>query len=200
LALFAGTWLAQLSIVPIMQFATGKFWQLFAFVADHTRWWVTLAFIVPLISSATSINFIVFFLAAIANAVLGKTLKHIIGQARPVSSSRQGPGMPSSHAMSLFFIATYAGMFAWPERPFFVPLSKETHSLTLIADAIEGITASAPLVLASVLSWWRVKRKLHTEPQVLVGAALGTTNAYMMKKIEPNIIALLEGTLALGAT
>ncbi|KAJ0097081.1 hypothetical protein Patl1_28971 [Pistacia atlantica] len=46
-------------------------------------------------------------MGSVVNAILSVTLKRILNQERPVSTSRSDPGMPSSHAQSIFFIVTY---------------------------------------------------------------------------------------------
>ena len=43
----------------------------------------------------------------ILNAILSKVLKRVINQARPEGARSADPGMPSSHAMSLFFLGTF---------------------------------------------------------------------------------------------
>ncbi|RZC44639.1 hypothetical protein C5167_037595 [Papaver somniferum] len=47
-------------------------------------------------------------MGAVANAWLSITLKRILNQERPVASLGSGPGMPSSHAQSIFFASVYA--------------------------------------------------------------------------------------------
>lgn len=45
---------------------------------------------------------------SIINSVLSVVLKNILNQERPFPTSRSDPGMPSSHAMSIFYIFTFA--------------------------------------------------------------------------------------------
>lgn len=45
-------------------------------------------------------------MGSIINAVLSIALKRIINQERPTSALKLDPGMPSSHAQSIFFIIT----------------------------------------------------------------------------------------------
>ncbi|KAK3012361.1 hypothetical protein RJ639_013005 [Escallonia herrerae] len=47
-------------------------------------------------------------LGSVLNAGLSNTLKQIVNQERPVSTLGSGPGMPSSHAQSIFFAVVFA--------------------------------------------------------------------------------------------
>lgn len=47
-------------------------------------------------------------MGSIINAVLSVALKQILNQERPASALKSDPGMPSSHAQSIFFIFTFA--------------------------------------------------------------------------------------------
>lgn len=47
-------------------------------------------------------------MGSIVNAILSIVLKRIINQDRPLSGLKTDPGMPSSHAQSIFFIVTFA--------------------------------------------------------------------------------------------
>lgn len=46
-------------------------------------------------------------MGSVLNTVLSVTLKQILNQERPVSALRSGPGMPSSHAQSIFFTVVF---------------------------------------------------------------------------------------------
>ena len=48
-----------------------------------------------------------FLLGAVSNALLSKILKRLINASRPQGAQLSDPGMPSSHAQSLFFFAGY---------------------------------------------------------------------------------------------
>ncbi|XP_026396578.1 lipid phosphate phosphatase epsilon 2, chloroplastic-like [Papaver somniferum] len=95
----------------------------------------------------------------VANAWLAITLKRILNQERPVAILGTGPGMPSSHAQSIFFASVYA-------------------ILSLVKSlGLNGVTVTIRvLVLAfrSYLSWLRISQRHHTISQVVVGAILGT--------------------------
>ncbi|XP_071724055.1 lipid phosphate phosphatase epsilon 2, chloroplastic-like [Rutidosis leptorrhynchoides] len=99
-------------------------------------------------------------MGSVVNSILSVALKRIFKQERPFANLRSDPGMPSSHAMSIFFIFTFLIMsiIEW--------LGTNELSLAL------GVFT---LTSASYLTWLRVSQKLHTISQVVVGAILGTT-------------------------
>lgn len=102
---------------------------------------------------------VAFFIGSITNGILSKVLKRIINQSRPpdlataeMTLKPSDGGMPSSHAMSLGFIGT--------------------------TTALHVSWAPVPVLLYIVVSlWYRVKVKLHTTAQIMVGAAVGTMHA-----------------------
>ncbi|KAI3848829.1 hypothetical protein MKX03_034215 [Papaver bracteatum] len=98
-------------------------------------------------------------MGAVANAWLSITLKRILNQERPVASLGSGPGMPSSHAQSIFFASVFA-------------------ILSLIKSlGLSGVTVTIGvlgLAFSSYLSWLRISQRHHTISQVVVGATLGT--------------------------
>ncbi|XP_022132439.1 lipid phosphate phosphatase epsilon 1, chloroplastic-like [Momordica charantia] len=97
-------------------------------------------------------------MGSVINAVLAMVLKRILNQERPIATLRSDPGMPSSHAQSIFFIVVYVALSAveW-----------------LGANAISLFICGLSLIFGSYFSWLRVSQKLHTISQVLVGAVLG---------------------------
>ncbi|XP_031114683.1 lipid phosphate phosphatase epsilon 2, chloroplastic-like [Ipomoea triloba] len=97
-------------------------------------------------------------IGSVLNSALSHILKRILNQKRPVSTSRSDPGMPSSHAQSIFYIVTFAvvSMVQW-------------FGLNGLTAALGGII----FALGSYFSWLRISQKLHTVNQVLVGAAIG---------------------------
>ncbi|KAJ0039784.1 hypothetical protein Pint_28332 [Pistacia integerrima] len=99
-------------------------------------------------------------MGSVVNAILSVTLKRILNQERPVSTSRSDPGMPSSHAQSIFFIVTYIILSV-----------EEALGLSGATFAISGLA----MACGSYLSWLRVSQQLHTISQVAVGAAVGFT-------------------------
>ncbi|OVA08752.1 Phosphatidic acid phosphatase type 2/haloperoxidase [Macleaya cordata] len=96
---------------------------------------------------------------AVLNAWLSITLKRILNQERPISTLRSDPGMPSSHAQSIFFAVIFAILSLVKS----VGFNEVTVTIGVLA-----------LALSSYLSWLRVSQQLHTISQVVVGAILGT--------------------------
>ncbi|XP_059640300.1 lipid phosphate phosphatase epsilon 1, chloroplastic-like [Cornus florida] len=96
---------------------------------------------------------------SVLNAGLSVALKHILNQERPIPTSRSDPGMPSSHAQSIFFtnIFVIKSMMDW--------LGVNGYTVTL---------SVLLLALGSYFSWLRVSQKLHTMNQIVVGATLGS--------------------------
>ncbi|RDY09350.1 Lipid phosphate phosphatase epsilon 2, chloroplastic, partial [Mucuna pruriens] len=99
-----------------------------------------------------------FAAGSVLNAWLSVWLKHILNQERP-STLKSDPGMPSSHAQSIFFTV------------FFLILSSvEWLGLNGFTIAISGLV----LAFGSFFSYLRVSQQLHTVSQVVVGAAIGS--------------------------
>lgn len=99
-----------------------------------------------------------FFIGSIVNAILSKILKKIINQTRPLELDDDNhpgdKGMPSSHAMSLGFIATFV--------------------------ALEYPIVQIPSVIYTIVSlWYRIQVKLHTWQQIVVGAVLGSLHGWI---------------------
>ena len=75
-------------------------------IGRNTKWIVSgLAAIILMIRRDAAT--ILCLIGAITNAIFGKILKRIINEARPKGARLIDPGMPSSHAQSLFYFATY---------------------------------------------------------------------------------------------
>ncbi|KAM7250933.1 hypothetical protein ACFE04_022816 [Oxalis oulophora] len=98
-------------------------------------------------------------MGSVLNAMLSVGLKKVFNQERPFANLRSDPGMPSSHAMSIFFIFTFVIM-----------------SITewLGVNKLSFAVGTFLLASASYLTWLRVSQKLHTLSQVVVGAIFGT--------------------------
>ncbi|KAJ0962890.1 hypothetical protein J5N97_028012 [Dioscorea zingiberensis] len=96
---------------------------------------------------------------SVVNAFLSITLKKILNHQRPVSTLRSDPGMPSSHAQSIFYITVLGilSLFHW-------------MGINLFTITIGAFT----LASGTYLAWLRVSQQLHTKGQVLVGAILGS--------------------------
>ncbi|XP_008241715.1 PREDICTED: lipid phosphate phosphatase epsilon 1, chloroplastic [Prunus mume] len=98
-------------------------------------------------------------MGSVANTILSAALKKILNQERPVPSLRSEPGMPSSHAQSIFYIVLFTiwSVVEW----------LGINEITLTIGAFT-------LATGIYLSWLRVSQKLHTLSQVVVGATFGT--------------------------
>lgn len=97
-------------------------------------------------------------LGAAASYLLSLILKRVLNHERP-TDLRSDPGMPSSHAQSICYAATFFVLSLYHYLG--------TNYLTMILGP-------ATLSLALYLSWLRVSRRLHTLNQVMVGAAVGS--------------------------
>ncbi|KAL5704699.1 dolichyldiphosphatase [Ranunculus cassubicifolius] len=97
-------------------------------------------------------------MGCVLNSYLSIVLKKVINQERP-STLGSGPGMPSSHAQSIFFAVVYAILSmvkCWG-------LNEYTITVAVLAFAF-----------SSYLSWLRVSLRHHTISQISVGAVIGT--------------------------
>ncbi|XP_042482677.1 lipid phosphate phosphatase epsilon 1, chloroplastic [Macadamia integrifolia] len=98
-------------------------------------------------------------MGSIVNVLISVTLKRILNQSRPTSTLKSDPGMPSSHAQSIFFAVVFIilSLVEW-----------------LGLNEISVIVGTLVLACGSYLSWIRVSQQYHTINQVLVGAVLGS--------------------------
>ncbi|XP_051193124.1 lipid phosphate phosphatase epsilon 1, chloroplastic [Lolium perenne] len=98
-------------------------------------------------------------MGAVANTILSSILKKMFNHERPAPALRSDPGMPSSHAQSIFYAAVFLvlSVFYW----------LGTNYLAMILGA-------TTIASASYLSWLRVSQRLHTLNQILVGATVGS--------------------------
>ncbi|XP_021300865.1 lipid phosphate phosphatase epsilon 2, chloroplastic [Herrania umbratica] len=98
-------------------------------------------------------------MGSILNALLSVGLKRVLNQERPVAGLKSDPGMPSSHAQSIFFtiVFTIGSVLEW--------LGVNELSVSISALA---------LAFGSYFSWLRVSQQLHTMSQILVGAIIGS--------------------------
>ncbi len=115
-----------------------------------TKWIVSLAVTIGVFWRPRNFQGPYIVVGSIAATYLATFLKKTINQGRPDGAPFSDPGMPSSHAMVSFFVAT-----AW-------------------LHALGG--KGAPLFLGSALfvSILRVVCGYHTIPQIAVGGSLGT--------------------------
>ena len=101
-------------------------------------------------------------LGSIVSAANCKAIKRAINAPRPDGAYKADPGMPSSHAQSLAFLASYTAA-ANLEGQGFSPAA--------------WTQAGGLLALAAFLTWLRVATGLHTVEQVGAGFALGLGSA-----------------------
>ncbi|RZC44641.1 hypothetical protein C5167_037591, partial [Papaver somniferum] len=105
-------------------------------------------------------------MGAVANAWLSITLKRILNQERPVASLGYSPGMPSSHAQSIFFASVYA-ILSW--------LNGVTVTIGVLGLAFSSYLQSNVVLYVLLIHFWlRISQRHHTISQVVVGAILGT--------------------------
>lgn len=125
-----------------------------------------------------------FLFGAISNALLSKILKRLINSSRPTGAPLEDPGMPSSHAQSLFFFAAFlaSGAQIWS-----MPI--EFANGTPLASVFRAVASVAIVALAAVLTLLRVRAGLHTMAQIGVGAVIGAANGALWFRTSP---ALLE--------
>jgi membrane-associated phospholipid phosphatase len=107
-----------------------------------------------------------FFLGSIGNGILSKVLKKLLNQSRPealqsvkMKLKPSDGGMPSSHAMSLGFIATFTTISLIP----------------VVAPWSFGLL----WIYVAVSLAYRVQVNLHTWQQVVVGLITGASNGWM---------------------
>ena len=94
---------------------------------------------------------------AVINAIFSKILKRLINESRPAGAQESDPGMPSSHAMSLFFFATYLVLLA---------VTAPTLPLLPPGPTPRAGAAAVVLGLASYGAVHRVRSGLHTPAQI----------------------------------
>ena len=125
-----------------------------------------------------------FLLGAISNALLSKILKRLINASRPTGAQLEDPGMPSSHAQSLFFFAAFlaSGAQIWS-----MPSSFELSPMQTVQ--LRAAASLAIVALAAMLTLLRVRAGLHTMAQISVGAVIGAANGASWFRTSP---ALLE--------
>ncbi|KAL9671452.1 hypothetical protein QQ045_009020 [Rhodiola kirilowii] len=95
---------------------------------------------------------------SVVNKILSNVLKRVLNQDRPVSTTKSDPGMPSSHAQSIFYAAAYIVV---------------SMVAGLGVNALTLVLSSLVFAAGSYLSWLRVSQQFHTVSQVLVGAIMG---------------------------
>ena len=122
-----------------------------------------------------------YVVGSIFNAALNKVLKRVINESRPASARKTDPGMPSSHAASLFYLSFY------PTVAYFFHVIQQhgSSSVSTLAFAFSqdypgfymSLAVASLLPLGTFLTWLRVKLGFHTMEQVLVGAIVGCSSS-----------------------
>ncbi|KAJ4967190.1 hypothetical protein NE237_019039 [Protea cynaroides] len=117
---------------------------------------------------------------SIVNVLLSVSLKQILNQKRPNSTMKSDPGMPSSHAQSIFFAIVFVilSLVEW-----------------LGVNELSVIIGTLVLACGSYLSWIRVSQQYHTINQVLVGAVLGSICSILWWRLYLGVLDVLWPSL-----
>lgn len=128
--------------------------------ADLTKWTVTTAVAAGCLyrRDATTLLYII---SAMVNTGVAKLLKKILNEPRPSMTTRDDPGMPSSHATSLSFLSLAI---------LFYIIRESSGAFWLGSSA-------ASVALAVIACSWRVKAGYHTVEQICAGWLVGAIDA-----------------------
>ena len=99
---------------------------------------------------------------SILTSLAGKLLKRLLAHARPAGARKADPGMPSSHAVSLGYLATYAASALYASGGAGHPWWPAAVGLQALGLALTAL---------------RVVLGYHNVPQVVVGYAFGGCSA-----------------------
>ena len=119
---------------------------------------------------------------AIVNALLAKLCKRLFNASRPDGAGLSDPGMPSSHAQSLFFFATYLSMML--DEPALSSVLRGNAYTFILSRLLPVAFFGAAAVLASL----RVRAGLHTIAQVGVGACFGSAFGAGWVAAQPRLV------------
>jgi len=111
---------------------------------------------------------------SILTSLAGKLLKRLLAHARPAGARKADPGMPSSHAVSLSYLSTYAS----------VSLLEGAPGQELAACALQALGVS--------LTALRVVLHYHTVPQVVLGYGFGAGAALMLHRLSLALLPPLQ--------
>ena len=150
----------------------------------ETKWVVSSALAAVLLYTGGDPSVALLVLGGLINALLGKLAKAILAQPRPDGATKTDNGMPSSHALLLFFFGSYLAVFCFKmgyavitmPRPAGVTTAAARHDAALSAALRAAqwlFGAILSIVGAALLSWSRVNAGLHTAAQVAVGGLIG---------------------------
>lgn len=129
-----------------------------AILNNLSKWLVSAVFVVILLIRHDA-EALWAAMGSVINSGISKLLKRSLNQERPVANLRSDPGMPSSHAQSIFYFVVFCvlSLMQW----------LGWNGLT---TSMSGLI----VLVGSYFTWLRVSQKLHTVSQVVVGALLGT--------------------------
>lgn len=143
---------------------------------DATKFFVSLIALAVLLWLHNAPAALALF-GSVVTSGAGKVLKRVLAHSRPDGAPKADHGMPSSHAVSLAYLSTYAA----------AALLKHVPSPWM--PVLAGVVVAAGLFLTSL----RVVLGFHTLPQVIVGWVFGascagsffaTANAFLLPLIE----------------
>ncbi|KAA8495960.1 Lipid phosphate phosphatase epsilon 2, chloroplastic [Porphyridium purpureum] len=134
--------------------------------ADLTKWIVSFSVFGGIVYFHNA-HALLLTCGAITGGMVGKALKAIINETRPEGSKLVDPGMPSSHALQLFYWASVMTI------TMFSTVSAEPSIVFRLA------VSGALFVFAIVSASWRVAVGFHSAEQVVVGAACGSMHAFL---------------------
>jgi dolichyldiphosphatase len=163
-----------------------------------TRWIVVSAVVVTVLWRR-DVAAVLCVSGAVLNALLSKVLKRVINEARPAGARLSDPGMPSSHAQSLFFFAAYlsAAVLRAEFLPALVIAESELPSFVQVSSTPEQATVCIALALLSAVGATsrRISDGLHTREQVVVGAIIGgLMGASWCVLVQPRLAAAVATT------
>ncbi|KAL4520900.1 hypothetical protein Ndes2526B_g00082 [Nannochloris sp. 'desiccata'] len=147
-------------------------------INESTKWTVSAAVFTTLAARRDLICAWWVF-GSILAAVLCRALKFALNEARPSTARKADPGMPSSHANSLGFLAMFVSIWA---------ANTGTAAAGTAAVSLSTISSinNSPMVfflslgipaLGLFLTWLRVALGYHTVEQVAAGWLLGSSIA-----------------------
>jgi dolichyldiphosphatase len=140
-----------------------------ALINRATKYAVSLAVLLSVLLSGASPRACWAVAGAVASSGACKLLKRLLNLPRPEGAPKADPGMPSSHANSLAFLASTAALEI--ARGARVGGGGAEGAAAVAAAPLAA--AAAVLVLGAFLSWLRVRLGFHTPAQVGVGCIFG---------------------------
>ena len=150
----------------------------------ETKWVVSSVLAGVLLYTGGDLSVALLVLGGLINALLGKLIKAILAQPRPDGAAKTDSGMPSSHALLLFFFGSYLAVLCCKMGYAVITMPKPAGVTTASAQHDAALSAALraaqwffgailSIVSAALLSWSRVSAGLHTTAQVAVGGLIG---------------------------